>query len=470
MGCLLAAELRRRGFDVDLYERNGPPGQGPEVRGRSFNLTLTYRGLSCLGRRQREAIYAAGVKLPQRIVHRRDGSVTYQPYGVEQHHHLLSIPRSALHRILLEQAVAEGARVHYGHTCVAADARRAEATFVTSAGGVSRARGDLLAGCDGANSLVRHELSKSGARMRISQEYIPHGHVEIGTDVHDERAMRWRLGDPRRIDGRRPGMHLWPRGDYFLQAQPNLDGTFTTTLFMPLERAGANLRFRGLRDREAVRGLFARDFPDIAPALPRLAEEVHDVRPAQLKLVRCAPYHHERAVLLGDAAHTLVPFYGQGINCSFEDVAVLCSLYDRHRRTTGDPRAAVRPAIAEFSELRVPAGHAITELSLANLEDLSSGVGQERYHARRDLERKLHRRHPACFVPLYQMVAFTRVPYHEVVERYRWQERALDRLCDRYDQVTEAERIIAAYPALVRGERRDEEIFELALSSLERPA
>ncbi|RAY12760.1 FAD-dependent monooxygenase [Actinomadura craniellae] len=451
VGCLTAIELRRRNFDVSLYEKCPAFDEGPAPTGHSFNLTLTSRGLNCLGPQQRAALYAAGVVLSQRIVHHRDGGVSYQPYGVHPDHHLLSIPRSVLHRTLLRQAMAEGARVHYGHTCVVADSRRAEATFVTADGGVCSVSGDLLVGCDGANSLLRHELSKSGARMRIEQGYIPHGHVEIALDTADEHRMRWRLGEPGRPESGRAGMHLWPRGDHFLQAQPNRDDTFTTTLFMPLEGGGRDLRFRSLGDRPAVRDLFDREFGDIAPALPRVAEDVLGTRPAQLKVVRCTPYHDERAVLLGDAAHTIVPFYGQGINCSFEDVSVLCSLLDRH--AAGDPVAGVTRAVAEYSELRVAPGHAITDLSLANLEELSARVDDERFHARKRLERLLGRRCPGDFMPLYQMVAFTHMPYHEVVRRQAWQDDILDRLCAGHDLRTEIERIIAAYPALARGDR-----------------
>ncbi|MCX2968306.1 MULTISPECIES: FAD-dependent oxidoreductase [Streptomyces] len=438
VGCLLAIELRRRDFEVEVHEKQSADGMAAVGTGRSFNLTLTLRGSSALRPTLRDRVYATGSVLQQRIVHHRDRSLTHQPYGVGPDHHLLSVPRAALQRVLLDQARAAGARVYFGHSCVAADAHRAEAVFVTADGGVSRARGDILIGCDGANSTLRHELSKSGARMRIHQEYIPHGHVELSMVPEAARGLS---GD---------GMHLWPRGDHFLQAQPNRGGTPTTTLFMPVESRGGDPRFRSFPDRGSVREHFAREYPDIAPALPRVAEEVWDVPPALLKVVRCAPYHYARAVLVGDAAHTVVPFYGQGINCSFEDTEVLCGLLDRHLGGTADRHAAIRAAVARFSELRVAPGQAIADLSMANLEELSARIDDERFHLRKAVERRLHQRYPRDFTQLYQLVAFTRVPYDEIVRRNERDERLLDLLCERFDLRTQADELIASYPHFAR--------------------
>lgn len=438
VGCLLAVELRRRDYEVELYEKQEADGVADTGSGRSFNLTLTVRGTSTLHPELRERVYAEGTVLNRRIVHHRDGTLTHQPYGTDPSHHLLSVPRAALHRLLLKEAVEAGATVHFGHTCIAADAHRAEAVFVTADGGVSRASGDVLIGCDGANSALRYELSKSGARMRISQEYISHGHVELTLDSGGTGRLR------------QDGMHLWPRGDHFLQAQPNRDGTATTTLFMPVENRGGELRLTAFDRREAVRGHFDREYPDIAAALPRVAEDIWDTRPALLKVVRCAPFHYGRAVLVGDAAHTIVPFYGQGINCSFEDVEVLCELFDRHLGPGGDRHAAVRAAVAEFSEMRGAPGQAIADLSLANLQELSAHVDDEAFHLRKALERRLHRHYPQEFAQLYHLVAFTRVPYDEIVRRSRWDKEVLDELCARFDPRTQAGEIIARYPEFAR--------------------
>lgn len=443
VGCLLAIELRRRNFEVEMHEKQPADTMHTAGAGRSFNLTLTHRGTSALAAPLRERVYREGTVLRQRTVHHRDGTLTRQPYGVDAGHHLLSVRRAALQRTLLEEALAAGAAVHFGHSCVGADPHRAEAFFLTAGGRVRRARGDILIGCDGANSTLRHELSKSGARMRIHQEFIPHGFVELTMDRETARALR------------PDGMHLWPRGDHFLQAQPNRDGTVTTTLFMPVENRGGELRFRPFASRGSVRGHFRREYPDVAPALPGVPEEVWDTRPALLKVVRCAPYHYSRAVLVGDAAHTIVPFYGQGINCSFEDTEVLCGLLDRHLGSGTDCHGAIRAAVAEFSGLRVAPGQAIADLSLANLEELSAHIDDERFHLRKELERRLQRRHPRDFTQLYQLVAFTRTPYDKIVRRSEQDRQVLDMLCEMYDVRTQADKIIAAYPEFARSVGRE---------------
>ncbi|MEU6484249.1 NAD(P)/FAD-dependent oxidoreductase [Streptomyces sp. NPDC046887] len=438
VGCLLAIELRRRNFDVEMHEKQSAEGAATIGTGRSFNLTLTHRGTSALDPGLRRRIYEVGQILRSRVVHHRDGSLTRQPYGVNGDHHLLSVPRASLQEILLEKALEAGATVHFGHACVAADAHRAEAVFVTTDGEVCRASGDILIGCDGANSALRHELSKSGARMQIHQEYIPHGHVEL--TMREETSRRLSPD----------GMHLWPRGDHFLQAQPNRDGSATTTLFMPVDNRGSELRFRSFACRGAVRQHFSREYPDVATALPRATEEGWDARPALLKVVRCAPYHYGRAVLVGDAAHTIVPFYGQGINCSFEDAEVLCGLLDRHLGFQGDRHAAIQDAVADFSRLRVGPGQAIADLSMANLEELSAHIDDELFHLRKGLERRLHQRYPRDFTQQYQLVAFTRTPYDEIVRRAKRDRRVLDLLCERFDPRTQGDEIIASYPEFAR--------------------
>ncbi|MEU6083148.1 NAD(P)/FAD-dependent oxidoreductase [Streptomyces sp. NPDC047108] len=443
VGCLLAIELRRRDFEVEVHEKQAADDVATVGTGRSFNLTLTHRGTSALDPALRDRVHGVGAVLRQRIVHHRDGTLTRQPYGVSHDHHLLSVPRASLQNILLEEALAAGASVHFGHACVAADAHLAEAVFVTADGGVCRATGDILIGCDGANSTLRHELSKSGARMRIQQEYIPHGHVELSMVPEAARVL-----SP-------DGMHLWPRGDHFLQAQPNRDGTATTTLFMPVDSRDGALRFRYFASRETVRKHVDRDYPDIALALPRVTEEVWDTRPALLKVVRCAPYHYDRAVLVGDSAHTIVPFYGQGINCSFEDAEVLCTSLDRHLTSDADRHGAIRAAVAEFSELRVAPGQAIADLSLTNLEELSAHIDDELFHLRKRLERRLHQRYPQEFTQLYQLVAFTRTPYDEIARRSAWDRHVLDLLCERYDPRTQADEIIESYPEFARSLEAD---------------
>ncbi|HEX8346293.1 MAG TPA: FAD-dependent monooxygenase, partial [Actinoplanes sp.] len=203
--------------------------------------------------------------------------------------------------------------------------------------------------------------------------------------------------------------------------------------------------------RRTVQEHFEREYPDIAAALPYAADEVVRSRPALLKVVDCAPYNYGRAVLVGDSAHTIVPFFGQGINCSFEDADVLCELLDKYLTSGVSRHEAIRAAGAEFSERRVAAGQAISKLSMANLKELSQHIADDGFHRRKRLERELHERHPDDFTQLYQMVAFTRTPYDEIVRRSRIDAMALDLLCEWYDPDTQADMIIGSYPEIRRG-------------------
>jgi kynurenine 3-monooxygenase len=233
------------------------------------------------------------------------------------------------------------------------------------------------------------------------------------------------------------GFHIWPRGDFLLIAQPNTDGSCTATLFLPLDS------FRELCTAAAAASFFARHFPDVSFS-PRSAEWAFERPPAPLKAIYCHPFDHGSAILLGDAAHTMLPFYGQGINCGFEDVRVLCDILD-WRSAAGGRRGALRESLREFSRVRSAACEAIVNLSLANLRELAHDVGDARYHARASIERELFRRHPERFAPLYCMIAFSREPYDQALARYLSRRSHLDALCEKFNVESEADRILEAF-------------------------
>jgi kynurenine 3-monooxygenase len=398
VGCLAAVELRRRGFVVETYER---VERGALSAHRpSFNLTLSARGLRHLPGRVRGLVEAAGVRVTERVVHLPGGAVDRQPYGVRADHYLLSLSRQALHEILLEEALGAGVVFHFGHECVDVEPARAAATLVR--GGDRRVvAGDLLLGCDGANSAVRAALAKA-AYLQVEEQPAAIGHVEV------------RL-PPGALAGS-PALHVWPRGEGFLVAQPNPDGSHAVNLFAPL--AGP---------------------PDFAPQLADMAALLPGVglppaaRPGRLKTVRCQPFHRERTVLVGDAAHALLPFYGQGINCSFEDVGVLTALLDR---------APILDALAELTAARRPACDALADISAAHAEYLAHRVADPRVRAEEAVERELFRRAPAQFAPLYALIAFSTLPYHQVRALHELRRRAIAGACDGDDIAAQPERII----------------------------
>ncbi|WP_018681052.1 FAD-dependent oxidoreductase [Actinokineospora enzanensis] len=421
VGCALATLLRRQGRTVDLFERGAE--SGTTGSGLSFNLTLTSRGLDCLPRSVKRRLYLQGSVLVKRIIHHRDGAISTQPYGTADAHHLLSIPRRVLQDILRDQAMRAGARIHYGLACVDVDTARPAAMLRDDRGETRWVDGDLVVGCDGANSAVRGAIAAAHpSDLWVARDVIEHGHAEITMDYGD--------ADPA-------GMHLWPRGDHFLQAQPNRDRTFTTSLFKPL--AGDDRHFSELPSATAARDYCATEFPDVYDRMAGVGPDLTTRCPGRLRIVTCAPYHHRRAVLVGDAAHAVVPFFGQGINCSFEDTAALAGLLER----SGSPIEAA----AAYSEARVRSGHALADLSLRNLEELSDKVNSTAFLARRAMERRLHELHPELYTPLYQMVAFTDTPYDAAQDRHRELGAELDALCRGRDIRREQDAIITEFAA-----------------------
>ncbi|WP_344329486.1 aminotransferase class V-fold PLP-dependent enzyme [Aeromicrobium halocynthiae] len=456
VACLTAIGLRGQEFEVDLYERGPDPRGATGLRGHSFNLTLTKRGLDSLDPAVVEALYAHGVPLPQRVIHGQDGSISYQQYSLDPSHHLLSIPRALLHRILIDEAERAGARIHFQHDCIAVDPIEATASFVADEGVVGSAA-DLLVGCDGANSTVRHEISRHGSRMTMRQEYVQDGFVEIVVPAAADggHALMQALHDPAEPASRKHGLHVWPRGESVLIAQPNVDGTYTAGLWMPLTADGDTPDWRTLRGRAAVEAMFTEHFADLVPMAPDYADDVLRFPPAPLKTIRCDPYHHGRTVLMGDSAHTLVPFFGQGINCSFEDVRTFLTLLAA-KRCDADGPGAIAAALPEYTRLRKPAGHAISDMSLAMARELKQQAGDPNFHHRSNLEKSLQAAHPDLYVPLYHAVAFTETPYHEVVARHRRQRAVLDELCRRYDPYADKDQIIAECATLLALPRVDD--------------
>lgn len=264
-------------------------------------------------------------------------------------------------------------------------------------------KADFILGCDGAYSKVRRELIKI-SRVDFSQSYIQHGYKEFCIPAGDNG--KWRLSENY--------LHIWPRHDYMLIALPNADGTFTATLFYPHEA------FEAIKSDEAVIKLFSEQFPEALEAIG--TEKVtHDYRSnptGSLVTMRCSKYHYaDKVLLLGDAAHAMVPFYGQGMNAGFEDLLVLYKLLKSSK-----DRAA---AFSDYSRIRSPDAHAICDLALYNYWEMSTGVSSAYFRLKRTLAGLIHKIAPQTFVPLYTMVAFSTIPYAEVVRRNRRQDHIM---------------------------------------------
>lgn len=442
VGCALAAGLRRHSFEVDVYERKDDPRRAPPHGNHSFNITLSYRGLRNLEPTLRGRLYREGVRLSHRVVHQADGRPFWQPYGLAPEHHLLSMPRRALHACLVDAAEEAGARLHFRHACVAVDPCEASATFVSD-DSVHDAAASVLVGCDGASSVVRRAMAQR-VGLSVAEEGAQHGYVEM--------TMAPPAGQQRSLAaGAEDGFHVWPRGDHMLIAQPNVDGTSTSTLFLPFrsEEPGSP-SFEQLDDDDDLRRFFRQQFPDAIDHVPQLTDEFWAAPPARLKTVRCQPFHHDRTMLVGDAAHTMLPFYGQGINCSLEDIDLILRVLERNL-CQHDVWSAIQTTLTQVEIVRRPAWDAITALSREHLHELLN-VADPRAQARAALELALHRATPSSFMPLYAGIAFTARPYDEVVQLHARQRRDLDDCRAELGMEAGTSEIVEAYrqKALVR--------------------
>lgn len=404
-GSLAAALLGRAGWEVELVERRLDPRQTRAEEGRSINLALSERGLHALGQvGLAEPVLAHAVRLPGRMMHGLEGRLTFQPYG-RAGQGINSVSRSDLNRTLLDAAEREASvRIRFGLGCRDVDPDHGTVMLEdVRTGEAVRLEADLVVGADGAFSAVRRRLQRQD-RFDFSQSYLAHGYKEL--TIPPAEGGGWRM-EPH-------AMHIWPRGGFMMMAMANVDGSFTVTLYLPF--AGPE-GFDGLRTPADVSGFFARHFPDAVPLLPDLAEAFFTNPTGSLVTVRCAPWHSGRVVLLGDAAHAVVPFYGQGANASFEDCLVLVEELGR-----SGGRAA---ALAGYETRRRPHANALADLAIANFVEMRDKVASPLFLLRKRFEKLLHGLFPAWYIPLYSMISFSRIPYADARDRAALQWRVV---------------------------------------------
>ncbi|WP_240506432.1 FAD-dependent oxidoreductase [Thermoactinospora rubra] len=394
-GSLLACHLARRGHRVEVFERRPDPRLAGDDEGRSINLGLSARGVRALtdvGLMDR--IRPLAVPMRGRAVHAPDGRVSFHPYGARSDQILHSVRRRDLVTALVEHAAAHPqVTFRFRHRVVDLD-RDAPALEAEEedTGRRLRCTADAVVGADGAFSTVRPSIERD-----LRREFLPWGYKELtipSMPVHHE------------------ALHVWPGGDDgLIVTHPNRDGSHTATLFLPVER------FAQITDPEAF---FARRFPDALPLMPYLAKEYGERPVGHLVSVRTRPWRHEgKVVLLGDAAHAVYPFYGQGMNSALEDCTVLDRCLARH----ADPAAA----FAEFERARRPHTDVLEELSRRNFAELRDGVRAPLHRARKRLDLLLARALPGRWVPLYTMISHTTTPYADALAKAERQDAALRR-------------------------------------------
>ncbi|MBL0922821.1 MAG: FAD-dependent monooxygenase, partial [Phycisphaerales bacterium] len=420
-GALLAVRLARLGHRVDLYERRADPRRAGAERGRSINLALSTRGLDALRRvGLADEVMREAIPMRGRLMHARDGSLAYQQYGVTGQEAINSVSRAGLNIALLDAADREPlVRVAFGRRCTRVDFDRREAEVVDAATGEkSVAPFDTAIGADGAFSAVRLSMQMREG-FTYSQTYEGHGYKELTIPPRSgERDGASLPGAEGSFRMKRNALHIWPRRSYMMIALPNADGSFTCTLFAPFDGPDG---LRAVRTPAEARAYFEARFPDAVALMPALEREFLENPTGSLATVRCFPWHvGGAAALIGDAAHAVVPFYGQGMNASFEDVVALAEEVEAR---PGDLAGAYRA----YGERRKPHADAIADLALANFVEMRDRVGSPAFLRKKKWEQRFARWF-RWYTPLYTMVSFTTIPYAEAVERSRAQDARVRRV------------------------------------------
>lgn len=405
VGSLLSIFLAQKGYQVTIYERRPDMRKAGAIGGRSINLALSHRGLKALDAVGiKEKIQENCIPMPGRMIHDLEGNLDFQPYGKEGQF-INSVSRGGLNELLVNEAEANGVKVKFEHRCIDVDFANASASFDNG----TTITADFLFGADGAFSALRSAMQKTD-RFNYSQEYITAGYKEL--------TMPPTANGDFALD---PGaLHIWPRGEYMLIALPNLDKSFTCTLFFPFE---GPISFEKLKTKTDVTAFFDDKFKDAVPHLPDLEQEFFENPTSSLITVRCSPWVRGNTALIGDAAHAIVPFYGQGMNSGFEDCYVFNQLLEKH----GDINETL---LSEYQSLRIPDGNAIADLALYNFIEMRDKVADERFVLQKKIEKKLNQLHPDKWVPLYSMTTFSDFRYSEAWALGRKQQAIMDKVLD----------------------------------------
>ena len=412
VGSLLAVYLLKRGYAVTLYERR------PDMRkitiggGRSINLALSHRGIRALREVGLDTILEdKAIPMHGRMIHGYSGDLTFQPYGKEGQF-INSISRSGLNMELMDAVEKHGGTIIFEARCLEVDLEKTELTIAHGIRTEVKSY-DLIIGADGAFSAIRSVMQVTD-RFTYSQEYLEHGYKELTIPPGKDGSFLIEKN----------ALHIWPRDSFMLIALPNPDGNFTCTLFFPFE---GKQSFENLNSDEEVYSFFEREFPDALKLMPTLAEDFSKNPTCSLVTVRCYPWIRNKTFVIGDAAHALVPFYGQGMNAGFEDCRVLNDLLN----TFEDDWDKVLP---EFQQQRKPDTDAIAQLAIDNFIEMRDLVGDEDFILRKKIEAKLHELYPDKWIPQYSMVTFhDDVRYSEALLKGRKQRLIMDEVMIRSD-------------------------------------
>jgi kynurenine 3-monooxygenase len=407
VGSLLGIYLVRRGHRVSIYERRPDMRKEKIVAGRSINLALSDRGIKAL-REVGIADEIASIAIPMRgrFIHHLDGSTMLQPYGKEGQA-INSVSRGELNKKLMDLAERQGIKIFFNQKCNNINWSLNQVHFEDGDGNHSKATADVIFGADGAYSAARLQHMLQHDKFEYQQHYIDCGYKELSIPAGEGQAFLLE----------KHALHIWPRRDYMLIALPNLDGSFTCTLFFPFEG------FQQLDSAEKVKQFFTDNFPDIIPLIPDLVEQFFRNPTSSLVTVKCFPWIREdKFALIGDAAHAIVPFFGQGMNCGFEDCSVLNGLLDQYNEDW-------KQVLHAFQQLRKPDADAIADLAVENFTEMRDKVANPKFVLQKKIEAKLHEKYPSKWIPAYSQVTFSpHIRYSEALRNSQRQERIMQNI------------------------------------------
>jgi kynurenine 3-monooxygenase len=432
VGSLLAVFLAKRGHTVNVYERRPDPRKTNVYAGRSINLVVSHRGWTALkAAGVHEAVERIVVPVHARMTHDRDGKLTRLPYSIDERP-IHSVSRGELNRVMLSEAEKlPNVTLHFGQRCAEVDLDHATCMFESDAGERITVKADVVFGADGAPSAVRQAMMRG--RFNFSQSFIEHDYKEVAFPPKADGTPQM---DPHCL-------HIWPRRQFMMMGLANTDGGFTGTLFMPHE---GEYSFDTIKDEHDLLRFFEAHFKDAIPMLPDLAEQYFRNPQSNLAIIRCGPWtHKDKAALIGDAAHAIVPFYGEGMNAGYEDCKVLNDLLNTH----GDDNWGT--VLDAYNKARKPNGDAIADLSLRNFVEMRDLVADPRFILRKKIEGRLQQRHPDKWLPLYSQVKFSDIAYIDA-----WNEGL------RHDRIMEQ---VLAMPG-IEEKWESEEVERMALGLL----
>ena len=411
VGSLLSIYLIKRGYAVKVYERRSDMRLEKMIAGRSINLALSDRGIKALEEIGiMNEIKKIAIPMHGRSIHNADGTLAYQAYG-EDGQFINSVSRGELNKKLMTLAEEKGVEILFNHKCENIDWNTNKISFINGANHQhSTINFELLFGSDGAFSAARLNYQLQNDRFQYQQHYIDFGYKELTIPAGENGSFQMEKN----------ALHIWPRGNFMLIALPNIDGSFTCTLFFPYE---GDPSFAALKTKEQVNEFFEKTFADTVSLIPTLADDFFNNPTASLVTVKCFPWVNEdKFALIGDAAHAIVPFFGQGMNCGFEDCLVLNELIEKHEENWTN-------ILKEYQQLRKPDGDAIAELALNNFIEMRDKVGDPSFLLQKKIETAFSKKHPDKWKPAYAQVTFSpQIRYSQALKSSIAQEKIMKQI------------------------------------------